>query len=72
MISVGRKLSSWNRPYETTTQTCSPREIASGSTFLFLEMAEHGGHMGFIAFNKDNGYWDETRSVTFVEEVCCV
>jgi predicted alpha/beta-fold hydrolase len=52
------------------TPECSPEHIASSNNALFLEMPKHGGHVGFIAFNKDNEYWDETRAVEFIEEIC--
>lgn len=52
------------------TPSCSPYDIASGSNSLFLETPDHGGHVGFIAFNKENEYWHESRSVSFLNEVC--
>lgn len=52
------------------TPECSPESIASNSTSLFLETPENGGHVGFIAFNKGGEYWHETRSVSFLEDIC--
>jgi predicted alpha/beta-fold hydrolase len=52
------------------TPSCSPHTIASDSKFLFLETPNHGGHVGFIALNKANEYWHESRSVSFLNEVC--
>jgi predicted alpha/beta-fold hydrolase len=51
------------------TPECSPQHIAASNKALFLEMPEHGGHVGFISFNKDNEYWLESRAVEFLEEI---
>lgn len=51
------------------TPACSPQHIAAGNTSLFLETPEHGGHVGFISFNKENEYWDEMRAAEFIEKV---
>ena len=45
------------------------KHIAEKNDALFLEIPEHGGHVGFIAFNKDGEYWGETRAVEFLEGV---
>ncbi len=52
------------------TPECSPQNIAEKNNALFLEMPKHGGHVGFIAFNKENEYWDETRAVEFLNKFC--
>jgi predicted alpha/beta-fold hydrolase len=50
------------------TPECSPEHIASSNSALFLERPDHGGHVGFIAFNKENEYWSETRAVDFITQ----
>jgi predicted alpha/beta-fold hydrolase len=54
------------------TPECSPRAIAEKNSALYLETPSHGGHVGFIAFNKEKEYWHETRAVSFIESVCLV
>ncbi|MFC1563463.1 YheT family hydrolase [candidate division KSB1 bacterium] len=45
---------------------CYPVEEAENSNYLHLEMPEHGGHTGFIEFNRDNVYWSEKRAVEYL------
>jgi predicted alpha/beta-fold hydrolase len=51
------------------TPSCYPIEIAQQHPHFYLEMPKHGGHMGFIQFNGDRGYWAETRTVEFLDNV---
>jgi predicted alpha/beta-fold hydrolase len=51
------------------TPECSPEHIAANNKALFLETPKYGGHVGFIAFNKENEYYSEKRSVEFIEEI---
>lgn len=46
--------------------SCFPVEEAKSNINLFLEIPEHGGHVGFMAFNNDGEYWSETRAIVFL------
>ncbi len=46
---------------------CYPVREAAGSRFVHLEQPRHGGHVGFIQFNRDKSYWSERRAVEFLE-----
>ncbi len=46
---------------------CYPVDEAADSNYVYLEMPEHGGHTGFIEFNRENVYWSEKRAVEFLE-----
>ncbi len=48
------------------TPECYPLEEARTNPSLFLEIPEHGGHVGFVSFNERGNYWSETRSAQFV------
>lgn len=52
------------------TPECFPEDIARKSKYLYFEAPEHGGHVGFISFNKEHQYWHEIRTIAFVEEFC--
>jgi uncharacterized protein len=54
-------------PFLSTT--CYPVEEAKTNPNLFLETPRHGGHVGFMAFNRNGRYWSETRAVSFLETV---
>ncbi len=45
---------------------CFPIEKAKANKSLFLEMPKYGGHVGF--YDKNNVYYNEWRSIDFVEE----
>ena len=45
---------------------CFPREEAESNPYLYLELPESGGHLGFLTFAKE--YWSETRAVEFLEK----
>lgn len=47
--------------------SCFPIEEAASSSFLFLEIPGHGGHVGFMDFNSDGEYWCEKRTAHFLE-----
>lgn len=36
---------------------------------LFCEFPEHGGHLGFVCFEKKGFYWSENRSIEFVKSI---
>ncbi|MES2503851.1 MAG: alpha/beta fold hydrolase [Myxococcota bacterium] len=46
--------------------SCYPTEIASENPFLYLEMPQYGGHVGFVAFNRKGEYWSEARAIEFI------
>lgn len=47
---------------------CYPVKQASASATVFLEMPEHGGHVGFVQFNKNKTYWSEDRAMSFLQQ----
>jgi len=49
-------------------EPCYPVEEAAQSKTLFLEVPDHGGHVGFVAFNNQNQYWSEHRALSFLHE----
>ena len=49
-------------------QECYPVEEAEDSRYLFLEMPESGGHVGFIDFKPNGEYWHETRVASFITD----
>ena len=49
------------------TPACFPyREIAANPA-VTLETPKHGGHVGFVTFNRRNLYWSEKRAAAFLE-----
>ncbi len=48
------------------SEKCYPREIAGNHRFLFLETPQHGGHVGFVMFNRKGIYWSEKRAIQFI------
>lgn len=50
------------------TPSCYPIEQAKHSAHFHLEQPKHGGHMGFIQFNRSGMYWSEQRAVEFLEQ----
>lgn len=46
---------------------CFPIKEAKNNPNLFLEMPNHGGHVGFI--KKNNIYYNEKRALEFVNEI---
>jgi len=47
---------------------CYPIDEARASASFFLEIPEHGGHVGFVAFGPGGEYWSEVRAVSFLNE----
>lgn len=45
-----------------------PYDIARESDHFFFESPDHGGHVGFIQFNKKNEYYAEARAWEFVDQ----
>lgn len=50
------------------TEACFPTEEATNHPKLLLEIPEYGGHVGFVAFNKENEYWHEKRVSEFADK----
>ncbi|NTV46152.1 MAG: alpha/beta fold hydrolase [Chlorobiales bacterium] len=48
--------------------SCYPVNEANESNYVFLEMPESGGHLGFMSFTKSGYYWSELRSVFFLSD----
>ncbi|EGB16539.1 alpha/beta hydrolase fold protein [Pseudodesulfovibrio mercurii] len=51
------------------TPSCFPVTEAMSNASLFLEMPLYGGHVGFVAKDRDNVYWSERRAETFLREI---
>lgn len=49
------------------TAECYPHEAAKMNTLFQLETPRHGGHLGFLDFNKAQEYWSERRAVEFLK-----
>lgn len=49
------------------TPECHPIKIAKHSDYFHFEMPKHGGHVGFVSFNRQNEYWSETRALEFIK-----
>ena len=48
-------------------ETCYPRQEAAASSHVWLETPARGGHVGFMAMNRDGHYWSELRALEFLE-----
>ena len=48
--------------------TCFPTKEAEANQNLFLEVPKYGGHVGFMARNRELEYWSETRATSFLEQ----
>ena len=48
-------------------QECYPVDAARESQYFHLEIPFHGGHVGFVNFNRSRTYWSERRALEFVE-----
>ena len=46
--------------------TCFPRKEAEASHFLFLEIPDYGGHVGFVSLTHEGQYWSEHRALAFL------
>jgi predicted alpha/beta-fold hydrolase len=42
-------------------ESCYPYAEATASATFHLETPRHGGHVGFVAFNREGEYWAERR-----------
>lgn len=46
---------------------CFPVELAQGHPWLWLEMPDSGGHVGFISRSRGS-WWSEQRALDFIEQ----
>ena len=49
------------------SESCSMKEVAQTSDYIFSETPLYGGHCGFYQSNKDGLYWVDKRVVEFVK-----
>jgi predicted alpha/beta-fold hydrolase len=47
------------------TPACQPTREAAANPLFQLEIPAHGGHVGFIDFNRAGIYWSEQRAMDF-------
>lgn len=47
-------------------EPCYPIDEARDNPFLFLDVPDHGGHVGFVSFNAAGEYWSERRVARFL------
>jgi uncharacterized protein len=45
---------------------CYPVAECRQSAHVTLEILRHGGHVGFVAFNRKKRYWSEARAIRFI------
>ncbi len=50
-------------------QACFPFSESAANPYVSLETPKHGGHVGFVTFNRNNLYWSEKRSVAFLKTI---
>jgi predicted alpha/beta-fold hydrolase len=49
--------------------SCYPFDAAERNPRLFLEVAEFGGHVGFMGSWLESYYWSEKRALAFLDEI---
>ncbi|MBN2531274.1 MAG: alpha/beta fold hydrolase [Spirochaetales bacterium] len=49
------------------TEKSYPISDAENNFYLYIELPDHGGHNGFILFNKEREYYLEKRFIEFIE-----
>jgi predicted alpha/beta-fold hydrolase len=59
-------VNSRNDPF--LSEDCYPVDTARQSRFLFLEIPDNGGHVGFASRLGATAYWSETRAVEFFRQ----
>ncbi|MEA1923563.1 MAG: alpha/beta fold hydrolase [Pseudomonadota bacterium] len=52
-------------------QACYPFSESDANPQTALESPKHGGHVGFVTFNRNHLYWSEKRCVTFLQGYTC-
>lgn len=45
---------------------CYPEKLLRNHPFVTLEIPDHGGHVGFTQFSKNDLYWSEERALAFL------
>ncbi|TVP77188.1 MAG: alpha/beta fold hydrolase [Puniceicoccaceae bacterium] len=50
------------------TPSCFPHKAAETNPNFLLDTPNHGGHIGFIEFNKAQLYWSERRTTSFLDQ----
>ena len=48
---------------------CFPQEDAEANPHFHLMAPQYGGHVGFMALNREGEYWSETVAALFAEQV---
>jgi len=48
---------------------CYPFRQADANPFFTFETPLHGGHVGFISFNREKTYWSERRALDFLAAI---
>ena len=46
---------------------CYPTQEASNSKYVYLEIPQSGGHVGFVQFKNGKDYWSEERAIEFLK-----
>ena len=46
---------------------CYPHRECAANPKVTLETPKHGGHVGFVTFNRQNLYWSEARCIAFIK-----
>lgn len=49
-------------------KSCYPFSESATNPHTALETPKHGGHVGFVTFNRNKLYWSEERTVMFLKE----
>jgi len=47
------------------SETCYPEDQLREHPYVYLEMPERGGHVGFSSFQENGMYWSEKRALAF-------
>ena len=50
-------------------EDCYPKEIAANKDNFYLEIPNHGGHLGFMGANKQGFVWTEERAFDFTRSL---
>ena len=48
---------------------CYPVKECADNPNVTLEITRHGGHVGFMARNRENRYWSEERAAQFIKDL---
>ena len=47
---------------------CYPLQACRHNPVIALKIPRYGGHVGFVAFNRQERYWSEDQAVTFLQD----